>query len=107
MRAVLLIVIVWSCAVAAGSAAQAPKQPAAPAPAQPPATPAPPPAKSAAPPPEPFTYESGGRRDPFLNLVGTGTEPALTSKRGEGPAGLTVAEISVRGIMQSRGGLVA
>jgi Tfp pilus assembly protein PilP len=55
-----------------------------------------------------YTYDSGGRRDPFLNLIGSGTEPRLSSAKGaDGPAGLTVSEISVRGIMQSRGGLVA
>jgi Tfp pilus assembly protein PilP len=29
------------------------------------------------------------------------------SKKGEGTAGMTVAEISVRGVMQSRSGLIA
>jgi Tfp pilus assembly protein PilP len=57
--------------------------------------------------PEGFTYEPGGRRDPFVTLLGTGSEPRLSSKRGEGPTGLSVAEISVRGIMQSRGTLIA
>jgi Tfp pilus assembly protein PilP len=101
---------------------QAPAKPGAPqgqaapaAPAQPPAaaTPAPPPAKpatatQAAPPPqETYTYRPEGRRDPFLNLIGTGTEARMTSRKGEGPTGLTVGEITVRGIMQSRGSLVA
>jgi Tfp pilus assembly protein PilP len=57
-------------------------------------------------PPENYLYQTEGRRDPFLNLLGTGGEPKLLS-RGEGAAGLTVAEISVRGVMQSRGALVA
>ena len=39
--------------------------------------------------------------------MGTGTEPHVTSKRGDGAAGMTLAEISVRGIVQSRGELVA
>jgi Tfp pilus assembly protein PilP len=94
----------------------APQEQAAPAaPAQPPAaaTPAPPPAKpatatQAAPPPqETYTYRPEGRRDPFLNLIGTGTEARMTSRKGEGPTGLTVGEITVRGIMQSRGSLIA
>ena len=54
-----------------------------------------------------YTYEPGGRRDPFQNLIGTGAEVRLTAKGVEGPAGLTVGEISVRGIIQSRGALVA
>ena len=58
-------------------------------------------------PPETYVYNSEGRRDPFVNLLGTGSEPRAASKRGEGAAGMMVSEISVRGIMQSRGALVA
>jgi len=57
--------------------------------------------------PENYTYDPGGRRDPFLNLLGAGTETRPTSRKGEGPSGMTVAEISVRGVMQSRSGLIA
>jgi Tfp pilus assembly protein PilP len=60
----------------------------------------------APPPTEVYTYSPQGRRDPFLNLLGTGAEPT-TGKRGEGPAGMTSAEISVRGVLESRGALVA
>ena len=56
---------------------------------------------------EAYTYRAEGRRDPFLNLLGSGTEGRVSSRKGEGPAGLTVADLSVRGIMQSRGALVA
>jgi hypothetical protein len=66
---------------------------------------APPSAKPAA--PDNYTYDAHGRRDPFVNVLGTGVEPPLLSKRGEGAAGWTVAEISVRGIVQTRGTLVA
>ena len=83
------------------AAPQGPAAPAAPGAAvQPPAA-ATPPAQDA------YTYRADGRRDPFLNLVGTGTEGKVTSRKGEGPTGLTVAEITVRGVMQSRGSLVA
>jgi len=58
-------------------------------------------------PPDNYTYDAGGRRDPFVSLLGTGTGPRLASTRAEGAAGLTVGEISVRGIMQSRSGLIA
>jgi Tfp pilus assembly protein PilP len=107
MRTFGLGVIVWSCAVVAG--AQTPAQPASPPPAAAVgASPAQPPAKPAQPPEEPFAYESGGRRDPFVNLLGTGSEPRQASgRRGEGSAGLTVAEITVSGIVQTRGLLVA
>lgn len=57
---------------------------------------------------EPYTYSSEGRRDPFLNLLGTGGEPRASGpKKTDGPATMAVADISVRGILQSRGGLVA
>jgi Tfp pilus assembly protein PilP len=104
------------------SAPQAPPaKPAAPAtpPSAAPAQPAPSPAPAAQtaqppapappqpPPSETYTYRADGRRDPFLSLIGTGTDKSITSRRGEGPAGMTLGEISVRGIMQSRGSLVA
>jgi Tfp pilus assembly protein PilP len=89
------------------SAAQAAPKPAAPqgqtapAPSQPGAALSTPPAQDA------YTYRADGRRDPFLNLLGTGSEAKLTSRKGEGPGGLTIGEITVRGVMQSRGALVA
>src|SRR6185295_19404358 len=89
-------------------------QPEAPAAAGNQAKPAPPvaaatpsPAATPPPPPESYAYRPDGRRDPFLSLVGTGTDTRPTSRRGEGPSGMTVGEVSVRGIMQSRGSLVA
>jgi Tfp pilus assembly protein PilP len=57
-------------------------------------------------PPENYSYEADGRRDPFLNLLGQGAEPK-PGKRAEGAAGLAVAEISVKGIVESRGALLA
>jgi hypothetical protein len=63
--------------------------------------PAPPPA------PELYSYEPAGRRDPFLSLAGGGTEPREPSSKPAGTAGMTIAEIAVRGVMQSRGTLVA
>jgi Tfp pilus assembly protein PilP len=76
-----------------------------------PASPAtPPPADAAKPAPpagETYTYDPAGRRDPFLSLVGAGSLGPNQGKRGEGAAGMTVAEISVRGVLQSRGKLIA
>ena len=57
-------------------------------------------------PAEGYTYQADGRRDPFTNLLGTGNE-TRGLKRNEGPAGLTVGEISVRGVLESRGALIA
>ena len=85
----------------------APPAPAASAPAKP-AQAAPPPRAAATPPAqEAYTYRPEGRRDPFTNLLGAGSKGEITSRKGEGAAGLTVAELSVRGVMQSRGALVA
>src|SRR5712671_2139650 len=85
-------------APAGGPATKAPPQ------AEPATTPA---AKPATPPAEPYTYEAAGRRDPFLSLIGTGNEARSISKKADGAAGLTVGEVSVRGILQSRGSLIA
>jgi len=74
----------------------------APPPTQP-ATGQPPPAKPAT---EAYTYDAENRRDPFITLIGTGGETTVV-KKGDGPASMIVAEISVRGIMQSKGGYVA
>jgi Tfp pilus assembly protein PilP len=122
-----VLAVVFASSVAALEA-QAPAKPAAPAAAQPatqkPATPATPPPAAPAPPPaaggqaqpaaqppkaagEGYTYEPENRRDPFITLVGTGLETTAVVKKGEGPAGMLVSEISVRGIMQSKGAYVA
>ena len=55
---------------------------------------------------ETYVYRAEGRRDPFLTLIGTGAIPRDATHK-EGPAGMTVGEISVRGILQSKGALVA
>jgi Tfp pilus assembly protein PilP len=74
-------------------------------------TPAAPAAAAAAPPAsasqEAYTYQPEGRRDPFLNLLGTGPDPRPAGKKTDGPTGLLLAEVSVRGVLQSRGALVA
>jgi len=103
MRAYAIGFVVVSMMAAGRAAGQTPT----PAPgAQPPAAAQPqrPPAEQ---PGETYTYQPEGRRDPFLNLLGTGVDPTPGLKKGEGPGGMMVSEISVRGIMQSKGGLVA
>lgn len=94
-----------SIASASAQMPQAEKPAAPPAASQP--KPQAPSAASAPPAPENYTYEPAGRRDPFLNLLNAGSEARPTGRSGEGPAGLAVADISVRGVMQSRGTLVA
>lgn len=79
------------------------------APAQPPAPPAP---KVDLPVPPPnFEYTSSGRRDPFVSLINRGADPRGTDKqpvkRAEGIPGLLTNEITVRGIVLTRGQYVA
>lgn len=87
----------------AGQAATPPKSPATSA--QPgPGTPAP---AAQGPAAEPYTYDAAGRRDPFVSLVARGADPLPAGKRSEGLAGLTTAEITVKGVLQSQGTYVA
>jgi Tfp pilus assembly protein PilP len=124
MRALLAFLTIFALPSAAFAQGKPPARPAAP-PAQTarPAAPAPaapstaapaaqPPAPEPAPPPPPaagpndnYTYQPDGRRDPFLSLLGTGTE--THGKKGDGAAAFTLAEISVRGIIESKGRLLA
>jgi Tfp pilus assembly protein PilP len=67
----------------------------------------PPTATPATPQPDPYTYQMDGRRDPFLSLVDSGSDAGAIARTGEGAAGLTVAEVSVRGVLQTRGALIA
>jgi Tfp pilus assembly protein PilP len=105
------------------SAGQAKPAPAPPPPAKTPEKPAPAPAPQGAPPPaaapapqtspapppapEAYTYRPDGRRDPFLSLVGGSRDTGGLARRTDGPAGMNVGEITVRGILQSKGSLVA
>jgi Tfp pilus assembly protein PilP len=89
----------------AGQGSPAPAAPAQPAPAGQPASA--PPAVIVAPPADSYTYDSQGRRDPFVSALGSGVEARLTGKRGIGPAGMLTGEISVRGVMQKGGALTA
>ena len=82
--------------------AQAPTSapPAQPAPAAPVAAPA------AA---DSYTYNPEGRRDPFVSLLRSGSDQRGSRTGGgvDGLSGLTVDEISVRGVVAGRSGYVA
>lgn len=84
----------------------------APAP-QPPAKkePAPTPKKDLPAPPANYEYTVDGRRDPFLSLVDRGVDATRqgqqATRRAEGVPGLLTAEVTVRGIVQTRGTFVA
>ncbi len=109
LRPVLFGVLVLT--LGAATAAQTP----APAtPAKPPAagtaaagTTTPPQPALPSPPPN-YAYSIDGRRDPFVSLINRGADSGAATgqaagKRAEGVAGLQVAELVVRGIVQSRG----
>ncbi len=85
-------------ATAVQPAAPVTPQPGAPAPVAP--------APAEAPAPEAYTYDPAGRRDPFVNLLSRGVEPA-TGKKLTGLSGLTTGEVMLRGVMQSRSAYVA
>ena len=95
--------------LAATASAQNQPAPAAPAPA-PQGQPAPaavqPPAEA-----QGFTYNSEGRRDPFMSLLRRGTtnqRGGVGGPRPPGLAGLGAGEVTLRGTVQSRdGGFVA
>lgn len=57
--------------------------------------------------PEAYRYNPEGRRDPFVSLLAAGLESRSSGAHSEGLAGLSVGEMSVRGIVQSRTGFVA
>lgn len=53
-----------------------------------------------------YAYHPDGRRDPFLSVLTGGTDVRPIRKE-DGPAGFSLAEISVRGVVQSRSTLIA
>jgi Tfp pilus assembly protein PilP len=76
------------------------------------------PAKPAAPPPtapaqEPptidpgYVYEPAGRRDPFVSLVGRGTETKPGTPRPSGLGGLLIGEVNVKGVLRDKSGFIA
>ena len=100
-----LLALVAVAGVAVPLAAQAPPQKAPAAPAN--STPAKPDLPS---PPANYEYSPGGRRDPFISLINKGDEGKAgeaPAKRAEGVPGMLTQELTVRGIVQTRGQWVA
>lgn len=90
--------------VVSAQAPAAQPKPGPPAPAQPPAgQTAQPPAEA----PAPFTYNPEGRRDPFISLLGRGSDPKSQGARPAGVPGLLINEINVKGIVRNISGFVA
>jgi Tfp pilus assembly protein PilP len=97
-----LCAIVIAAAVLPIEAQQQP--PAKPAAAQP----APPPKPDSLPKVEPgYVYEPGGRRDPFISLLGRGEETRPTAQRAPGLAGLLIGEVTVKGVLRDKSGFIA
>jgi len=95
------LAVALTVTLAGGAAAQAPQ-------------PAPGAAKPAAPPAQPlptldpaYVYEPGGRRDPFISLLGRGQEVQPTAVRPSGLSGLLIGEVTVKGVLKDRSGFIA
>lgn len=62
-------------------------------------------------PPPNYEYAPLGRRDPFVSLVNRGndgaTKDGAAAKRADGVPGMLTGELTVRGIVQTRGAWVA
>jgi hypothetical protein len=93
MLTILLLVV--------AAAAQAPVSTPVPVPA-----PAPAPVAER-PDPTGYAYNPQGRRDPFLSLVGRGTEPAQAGAPAAGMPGLLIDEVIVKGVIRGRSGYIA
>lgn len=52
---------------------------------------------------EGYSYDPGGRRDPFVSLLQRTQEKAAPQQRPEGVPGLLIDEIEVKGIFQLQG----
>lgn len=110
--AMAILALVMTAGVSAQRPANPPQPTAPPAkPAQPTAAPAQPapgqPAAKPAEPGAPFTYNPEGRRDPFVSLIGKGTDPRSAGARPPGVPGLLINEVSVKGIVRNSSGFVA
>lgn len=54
-----------------------------------------------------YSYQSAGRRDPFISLIGRGLDGVAGGDRPRGLQGLTINEMTLRGIVLSRGEYLA
>jgi Tfp pilus assembly protein PilP len=53
-----------------------------------------------------YSYDRGGRRDPFISLIGRGSATP-GEERPSGLSGMLINEVSLKGIMRQSGGFVA
>ena len=104
--AVFILCVLFS---AGKAAAQPPAGQAKPGTAPPPAAAAAEPAPAPAVPPKGFTYDAEGRRDPFVSILRTGSDPEQQPPvvRRPGLGGLMISEVSLKGTVASHNGFVA
>src|SRR4029453_17854809 len=105
MRTPLVRTAVFTIAIAAALLVAAPGVPAqTPQPERPAAQPGTPPAKPPGEPPPapPYSYNAEGRRDPFISLLGRGTDPRNTVARPAGVPGILINEVSLKGIVKDK-----
>ena len=57
--------------------------------------------------PEVYAYDPDGRRDPFVSLLNRGPDVRTLSERPAGLAGLSINEVSLRGIVFTQGRYLA
>jgi Tfp pilus assembly protein PilP len=104
MRLLLPMLLTIAVSTTAAARAQTPAE--APAPVA--AAPAPP-SNVPSPPPN-YVYSPDGRRDPFVSLVNRGIEKPIkpvAKQRPDGIGGVSVDDVVVRGLIESRGGWLA
>ena len=58
-------------------------------------------------PPSGYSYKVDGRRDPFVSLVGRGSDPKASAVRAAGLPGMLINEVNLKGVMKERAGFVA
>lgn len=51
-----------------------------------------------------YSYNAEGRRDPFISLLGRGTESGTPASRPSGLPGLLINEVSLKGIVKDAAG---
>jgi len=111
VRVLLGLGVMVMTAMLSSAEQRGPAQPAqAQATAAPPPTAAPAAGQSSPKPAEagaPFTYNPEGRRDPFVSLIGKGSDPKNAGARPAGVPGLLINEVSVKGIVRNSAGFVA
>jgi len=112
--ATVMITLALAATMAMSAPQRGPAPAAQPAPAPPPAgqpeASQPDPAQTTPKPGEPgapFTYNPDGRRDPFVSLIGKGSDPKTAGTRPPGVPGLLINEVSVKGIVRNSSGFVA